>query len=468
MRTVLPALAAVLALIPAVAVAQSFPPAPSIGELKPFKLPATETYSLANGLTVTLIPYGIAPKVIVGLRIEAGEVDAPGMTTLGALTADMLKEGAASLDALQLAQAAAGMGGDLGIEENLHATSIGLGVLSDRVADAIALVGDLARHPTFPAAALDRVKANRLRNLSVALSDAGTIAAYAAARAVYPGHPYGAIPDAAQIRAYTLDQIRGFHAANFGAGRAHLYLVGRFDSEATKRAITAAFAGWARGSARVAPVPHPVVGPQVVLVDRPGAPQSTLDMSFPVPLKSHPDEAALEVTDALLGGAFSSRITKNIRENKGYTYSPYSQVQFKLDVARWSEDADVTSAVTGASLHEIWSEIRGLQATVPGAEETDGIKTYQAGLFTLLGSNPNRLLGLVAERDELGLPSDWLDRYVPRLLAVTPAQVTATAIARFTIPTQTLIVVGDLKTVVPQLEAQPELKGLTFKTVTVP
>jgi predicted Zn-dependent peptidase len=470
MRTLFLTLAAALAaaLAPVAALAQPFPPAPPIGDLKPFKSPAAETYALPNGLMVTLIPYGIAPKVIASLRIEAGEVDAAVATTLGAVTADMLKEGAGSRNALQLAQSAAGMGGDLSVTEGVHATVIMLDILSERVGDAIALIGDLARNPSLPADALDRVKANRLRNLSVALSDAGTIAEYAAARAIYPGHPYGAIPDPALIQGYTLDQVKAFHAANFGAGRAHLYIVGRFDTGATKAAIDRAFATWARGNARNAPPAHPVAGPQVVLVDRPGAPQSTVRISFPVPLKTDADEAKLEVTDALLGGAFSSRITKNIRENKGYTYSPYSYIDFNRDVARWSEVADVTTAVTGASLHEIWSEIRGLQVAPPGADETVGIKTYQAGLFTLLAASPSGVLNQVVERDALHLPPDWLDGYVQRLLAVTPADVTATANARFTIPTQTLVVVGDLKTVLAQLQAQPELKGQTFMTVTVP
>jgi len=468
MRTLIPLLATALALIPVPILAQAFPPAPPIDDLKPFHSPAGETYTLPNGMAVTLIQYGIAPKVIVGLKIGAGELDAPGAIALGALTAEMIKQGTTSRNALQVAQAAAGMGGDLGVDEGMRTTSLTLDVLSDRAGEAIALIGDLARHPGFPADALERVKANQLRNLSVALSDANTIADYAAGRATYPGHPYGAIPDPAQIARYSLDQVKAFHTANSGAARAHLYLIGRFDPATAKAAIDAAFAGWAPGTARHEPAATPVPGPQVVLVDRPGAPQSTLRVSFPVPLKTDAQEATLEVTDALLGGAFSSRITKNIRENKGYTYSPFSYLDFKPDVARWVEGADVTTAVTGASLHEIWAEIRGLQAAPPGADETAGIRTYQAGLFTLLGSNPSGLFDLITQRDTLHLPADWFDGYVQRLLAVTPADITATAIARFPIPTQTLIVVGDLKTVVPQLQAQPELKGLAFRTVTVP
>lgn len=464
-------LAAALASLPVVAQAQAapaFPPPPPIAPLKPFALPAGETYTLPNGMVVTLIAYGLTPRAIVGLRIEAGEVDAASTPDLGALTAAMLKEGAAGRSALQIAEAAAGMGGDLTVNEGLRGTEVTLTTLSSELGAALALIGDVVQRPTLPGDALDRVKANRLRELAVALSDANTQADYALGRALYPDHPYGAIPDPAQIKGYSLADVRAFHAANFAAGRAHLTVVGRFDAEAARQAIAASFGSWQKGFERHVPAAHPVAGPQVVLVDRPGAPQSTLRVSFPVPPRNDPDDAALEVTDALLGGAFSSRITLNIRENKGYTYSPYSTIWFAPDLARWTQNADVTTAVTGASLHEIWGEIRKLQAEAPGAAEATGIKTYLAGLFTLEGSSPAGLQSLVNRRDSLGLPRDWLDGYVARVLAVTPAAISATARARLTIPTQTLVLVGDLKTVVPQLRAQSEMQGAAFKTVTVP
>ncbi|MGR4893611.1 M16 family metallopeptidase [Sphingopyxis sp. LARHCG72] len=447
---------------------QPFPSAPPIEDLKPFEIPASETFNLPNGLKVTLIPYGIAPKLLVNLRVDAGEVDAGNTTSLAKLAAEMLTEGASGRNAQQLAESAAAMGGDLRVTGNDRATNIFLNILSDHTTDAIMLIRDIAFAPDFPAAAFEKVKASHLRNLSVAFSDAGALADFALARTIYPGHPYGAVPDPARIQSYTLDQVKTFHRSHFTAGRAHLYLTGRFDIGAVRPVIEAAFGALPQGAAREAPAATYMRGPHVVLVDRPGASQSTLRLSFPVPLKSDADEAKLEVADSLLGGAFSSRITKNIRENKGYSYSPYSSLAFAPDTARWVQNADVTSAVTGASLHEIWSEIKMLQENSPSESETNSMKTYRAGLFTLRGSNPGGLLGLLLERDALGLPADWLEDYIPKVIAVTPDDIRAVAAKHFTVPTQTLVVVGDLKTIIPQLQAQPELKGAEFQTIAIP
>ncbi len=469
MRKVLPFVALVLALGAGAAPAQSFPPAPPLGEPKPFRVPQTETYALPNGLKVTLIPYGLAPKATVRLTVDAGEVDAGRDTALGDLAAQMLKEGAGQRTGTQIAEAAAAMGGDLSVKEDDHQTTLSLDVLSEHVPGAVALVADVALHPDFPADAFARVKSSQLRQLSVELSRPDPVADYALDRATFgPDHPYGAIPSAAQIGGYTLAQAKAFHDANFGAGRAHLYIAGRFEAAAAKAAIAKAFGGWAPGAPRMAPAASFKPGPQTILVDRPGAPQSTLRLAFPVPLRSDPDALKIEAMDALLGGAFSSRITTNIREAKGYTYSPYSYIDARHRNAAWIEGADVTTTVTGASLHEIYGEVRRLQQTPPGAEETAGIRTYLAGLFTLSNSYTDGLLGSIVERDRLELPADWLDNYVPGILVVTPADIQAQAIKRLPLETATLVVVGDLKTVVPQLKAQPELQRATMQTVTIP
>ncbi len=365
--------------------------------------------------------------------------------------------------------AAAGMGGNLGVGVSSTDTAITMSALSEYAPAAVALVGDVARRPTFPAADFARVKANRVRALSQSLAQPGMLADYALARATYGDHPYGRIlPTPAQLNGYTLEQARGFHAANFGARRAHLYIAGRFDAAAVKAAVAKAFGDWAAGPERLSLVPSAVPGPRVLLVDRPGAPQSTIRLAWPAPLAGSAGDIPLRVSNALLGGSFSSRITRNIREDKGYTYSPGSGISQRPGDAQWSFDADVTTAVTGASLKEVFKEIRTLQTTPPSAEEAAGMRSYNAGLFVLRNSDSASLIGQLASRDALGLPADWLDRYVPATMAVGDAQFSSAAAQAFPLDKFTLVVVGDLKTVQPQLDALPELKGVPVQTVTVP
>ncbi|RYY23446.1 MAG: insulinase family protein [Sphingomonadales bacterium] len=452
------------------ALAQDFPPAPPIADPKPFKLPVTETYTLPNGMKVTLVPYGVTPKTVVSLRVRAGNATEGEAVWLADLTGAMMKEGAGGRSAGELSTAAASMGGDLNLGVGQQTTAITMNVLSEYAPDAVALIGQVATKPDLPAAELVRVKANLSRQLAGALSQPGTLADIALARTIYgPDHPYGRIvPTAAQLSGYTIDQVKAFYAAQFGAKRAHLYIAGKFDAAVVKDAISKAFAGWATGPEPLKIAAPHKPGPKVILVDRADAPQTTLRLAFDGQLPGSAGDIPQRVTNSLLGGAFSSRITTNIREDKGYTYSPSSGVALNPGDALWTFEADVTTAQTGAALTEVFKEIRRMQDEPAPEEESKGIRTYMAGLFSIQNSTSGAVVGTLANRDLLGLPADWTDRYVPAVLAVDANQMMTFAKAGYPLEKLTLIVVGDLKTVEPQLKALPELATLPFETVKVP
>ena len=133
------------------------------------------------------------------------------------------------------------------------------------------------------------------------------------------------------------------------------------------------------------------------------------------------------MTDALLGGAFASRITKNIREDKGYTYSPYSELSVRYRDAYWAENADVTTTVTGPSIKEIFAEIDRLQAEPPAADELTGIQNYLAGTYVLQNSSRGGITNQLSYMDLHGLPPTYASTYVKQVYAVTPQQVTEMA-----------------------------------------
>lgn len=471
-RRLAAALAAALTLSAAsVAAAQApgpaYPPRPALGAPKAFSVPKSETYRLANGLQVTLIPYGLAPKATISLRVYAGNLNEGEDVWLPDLTGEMLKQGAAGRSAAQLAEAAASMGGGLNLGVTLHETVLSTSVLSESGPQAVRLLADIYRRPDFPAAELPRIKQDLARSLAVARSTPGSLAQAALAPAYYgASHPYGRpFPTDAQLAGYDPEDIRRFHAANFGARRARLYVAGRFDSAAMKTAIAQAFSDWAPGPERLSLPPQPRPGPRVVLVDRPNAPQSTLRLVFPAPVAGGEGDIDLRVTNGLLGGAFNSRITRNIRENKGYTYSPGSGVTRNAGEASWRFQADVTTDVTGLALKEVFSEIRRLGTEAPTETEAEGIRRYLAGTFVLQNASAGGLIDSIATRDFHGLPANWLDAYVPAVLDVSAAEMQASARRQFPLEKATLIVVGDLAKVTPQLQALPELQGVKFETV---
>lgn len=463
------ATAAALALVcsPVAAAAQDFPTQmPPAGEPPSFVVPAAETFRLPNGMQVTLVPYGFVPKALISLRIYSGNLDEGEDVWLSDLTGQMLREGAAGRTGAQIADAAAAMGGNLEVGVGVHETVLSLNVLSEHADEAAALIADVARRPDFPQSELERVRSSLLRNLSVAQTQPQAAAEAALAASYYGDHPYGRLfPTDAQLKAYTVDDIRRFYGANFGAQRARLYVAGRFDPAAVRAAIEQAYADWAPGSERLRLPPSPRPGPQVVLVDRPGAAQSTIRLAFPAPVAGTSGDIPLRVTNALLGGAFSSRITSNIREAKGYTYSPFSGITLNAGESLWTFDADVTTDVTGPALKEVFYEITRMQDEFVPEPEGAGIRQYLAGLFILQNASPAGVINQLSIRDFHNLPPTWLETYVPSVLSVTSAQMQESARTNLPLERMTLIVVGDLKKIRPQLSKLPELRGSKMTVV---
>ncbi len=269
---------------------------------------------------------------------------------------------------------------------------------------------------------------------------------------MYGDHPYGRLfPTEAMLSGYTLEQVRAFHRDHFTAGRARLYIAGVFDAAAMEASVRKAFDAWPRGAAAAAPPkPAPRTG-GFALIDRAGAPQSTVMLGLKVADPSHADWVALEVTDSLLGGSFASRITANIREQKGYTYSPFSVLDSHPGDASWYESADVTTNVTGPSIKEIFFEIDRLRKDAPTAAELQGIKNNLAGVFVVQNASRGGVLGRLAFVDQHGLGDQYLATYVKRVMAVTPDDVRRIANQYLTPEKMTLVVVGDTKSVQEQV-----------------
>jgi predicted Zn-dependent peptidase len=224
-----------------------------------------------------------------------------------------------------------------------------------------------------------------------------------------------------------------------------------------KQAITRNFENWMRGADPITNVPKPVSTRSIHLIDRPKAAQSTIYLGLPVVDPSNKDYIALDVTNAILGGSFASRITSNIREQKGYTYSPYSNLSSRYRDAYWAEIADVTTKVTGPSIKEIFYEIDRLRKEPPTAEELQGIKNYLAGIFVLQNSSRSGVINQLAFLDLHGLGDDYLTTYVQKVFAVTPADVQRIAQTYLTPDKMTLVVVGDKSIVAEQLAAFGEV-----------
>ena len=440
-----------LSAIPAFAQQKQTPPAG--GPPKPFTVPAHETYELPNGMKLTLVPYGNLPKVTLSLVVRTGKLNEPAdMLGLADLTGKLMKEGTTSKSSKQIAADSADMGGAITITVGVDESDLDTDVLSEFGPQAAALLADVAEHPLFPESELPRLKNDALRQLSIAKSVPQNMALERLRKILYGGHPYGTVfPTQESINKTTLADIKKYYENNFGAARARLYVAGRFDASAMKKAVATAFGGWAKGPAAL--INTPKVKPQHVLdvTDRPGAAQSVLIVGLPVPDPTSPDAIPLLVTNALLGGSFGSRITSNIREQKGYTYSPRSEISRRYHDAYWAESADVTTQFTGPSLKEIFGEINRLSKEPPGDAELKGIQRYMSGLFVIQNSSRSALVGQLRNVDFQGLGEDYLKTYVQKVNAVTPADVQKQTAEYIKPDEMTIVVVGDKAKISEQL-----------------
>jgi predicted Zn-dependent peptidase len=305
----------------------------------------------------------------------------------------------------------------------------------------------------LPESELARLKTDRLRALSIQKAQPGTLALERFRKVLYGEHPYGRLyPTEQMINSVSLEDVRKFYADNFGAQRTHLYVAGRFDAAAVRRAITQAFGAWAKGTPPVENIPHPTSERKIYLIDRPGAPQSTIYIGLPVVDPSHKDYIPLVVTNSILGGSFGSRITSNIREQKGYTYSPNSSVSARYRDAYWVEVADVTTAVTGPSLKEIFYEIDRLQKEPPPEAELQGIKNYMAGIFVISNSSRQGIINQLSLLDLHHLPDTFLTNYVQNVVNVSPGDVQRIMQTYVRPERMTIVVVGDREKIAKQIE----------------
>jgi len=439
-------LAAALTLGPVALAQEAVKETPPEGSTpKDFSLPSKQQYRLENGLKVTLVPYGTVPKVTVSARVMAGNLNEGADTWLADLTADLMEEGTTSRSAEAVAQQAAEMGGNISVAVGPDQTAISGDVLAEFAPDMVALIADVMRNPALPEGELDRLRRDALRNVEVALNDPSTMGQIAFSKALYGDHPYGhVLPTPEQLEGYTIEQVRAFYADNFGAQRTHVFVAGMFDEGAVKAAVEQAFGDWQAGPEPLQLPPQAAEGRQYVdMIDRANASQSNVLLGLPTIDPSQPDYIGLQVVNAMLGGSFSSRITSNIREDKGYTYSPYSTISTRRQDAYWVQQAAVTTDDTAAAMKEIYYEINRLRDEPPSEDELKGIQNYMAGIFTLQNSTRQGIINVLNQVDLHGLDDSFLTGYVSRIYAQTPEDISRLTTNYLRPEDMTLVVVGD-------------------------
>jgi zinc protease len=422
--------------------------APKAGPASALHLPVPETFKLSNGLTVLYSERPGLPLVAANLVLHAGSgvnpVDRPG---LASMTARMLQQGTSTRSAPQIADRAADLGATLNSGAGTDTTGISTRALSRNFPDALELLADIALHPSFPQAEIERVRSERLTGIVQEKDEPFALASRVLSAALYgPRHTYG-YPDsgtAESVKAISRDDLEQFWKQNYFPDDAALVVTGNIKLAALKPLLEKQFGAWKAGRPAAAAMGSPeTTDAKLILVDRPGAPQTTL-VCFSMGLaRSTPDYAPVEVMNTDLGGLFSSRINMNLREAHGYTYGAGSFFRYHRAPGPFIVFSDVRTDVTAPATTEVFNELKRMRDTqMTPAELTlskDSIARSLPGRF----ERGTEAAATFAELFTYDLPLDYFTALPDRINAVTVEQ--ARAVAQKYIHSEKMIVlaVGD-------------------------
>lgn len=432
---------------------------PALAAERTVTWPKRTQAKLSNGLQVVLAEAHSIPKFHGELFFRSGEALVSDRAVgLAELTATVVRTGTTARTSRQIEEDLRRLGADLGVSAGQDTSAISFAGLSEFAEPLLRLVSELAREAAFPAAEFERERRQKLEEVKLERTSPGFLASERLRKVLFGAHPYAKIsPSDAQLAAYQREDLVSVYCEIYTPENALLVIVGDFEPRAMLKLVETVFGNWTgkKPAAKPTPALPQFHGRRVYLVHHPGSVQTQIVAGCHAITRKNPDWIPLGLTNSLYGGAFNSRLVMNIREDKGYTYSPRSGVSPLREHGYFSVSAAVRNDVLAASLTEIFYELDKLRSLpVPEHELTDA-QNYLTGVFSLGLGTQEGLLTQFATSALHDLPDDYLETYRGKVRALAPADLMAMARKYFDSANMQIVVVGDRT----QIEAQAALFG---------
>ncbi len=414
---------------------------------------------LSNGLEVVLAEAHSIPKFHGELFFRSGNAAvadrAPG---LAEMTATVVRTGTAKRASRQIEEDLRRIGADLSSNAGADTSAISFAGLSEFAEPLLGLVNELAREAAFPEAEFERERRQKLEEVKLERTQPGFLASERLRKVLFGAHPYAQVsPSEEQVAAYKREDLQKVYRDAYTPENGLLLLVGDFESQAMMKNVEKVFGAWTgnKPETKTAAARAQPRGRRVYLVHVPGAVQTQILAGCHAITRKNPDWVKLGLTNSLYGGAFNSRLVMNIREDKGYTYSPRSGVHALRQHGYFSVSAAVRNDVVAASLTEIFYEMDKLRSLpVPEPEMADA-QNYLSGVFSMGLATQDGLLSQLSTVALNELPDDYLETYRAKVRAITPEELLATARKYLDSANMQIVVVGDRA----QIESQAALFG---------
>jgi zinc protease len=434
--------------------AQSLP-LPPVGPERPFAPAPRVERTLSNGLRVVTMRHGAVPKVTALLTIESGlAVDPADKAGLAQFVVDLAQEGTASRSSEQIKREVFAMGANLSATAGQDAATFQLRGLTTTLPQMLAVLADVVRNPTFPQGELDLLKATTAQRLQAQAASPQFVNNKLFRQTLFGDHPYSRI-GVTQESLPNIDRnaITAYHQTYYRPNNAFLVVVGDVTPDAVFEAAEKAFGGWERRALpETKAIDLPAMkGRTLVFVQRPNSVQSSISVGNFTPARDDARWYTLQLANQIFGAAFDSRLVRNIREEKGYTYSPGSLFQAMEQGGLYRAVADVRNEVTGATLKEIYAEIDKMREGGPEAEELSDAKQYSRGLFVIQNATQTGLANTLNTVNTFNLPKDYPETF-QRQISQPSAEAVKTG-AQMLLGSQdsVVVIVGDYTKVKDQL-----------------
>ena len=435
----------------------------AVGPERPFQLAPRVEKTLANGLRVIVTRQTAIPKVSVTLTVLSGFASDPAdLTGLASLTADVVQEGTKTRTSKEIRRQVFGMGGSLTAGVSQDYSSLSVRGLSEFAPQLIDLVADVAMNPTLPADEIAILKQQRLQNVMQQKASPQFLSNQMFRRTLFGVHPYARTSETeATLNGIDRGKIETFHRTHYRPNNAFLLVVGAVDPAAIITVAEKTFGGWARADIPqpAFPAPPALTGRKLIFVQRPNSIQSSMSVGNLAIKRGDPRWYEMTLANSIYGGAFNSRIVRNIREEKGYTYSPGSGLTGFVDAGFFRFAADVRNEVTGATLDEVFKEIDRMRAEPVAKDELQGAKSYLRGIFPIQTSSQTGLAGTLNNVYIFGLPRDYAETFGAKITAVSADQLKTASGTLLGSQNSLIAIVGDWAKVKDQLAA---FKDVTF------
>jgi len=374
------------------------------------------------------------------------------------MTATVLRTGTQKRVSRQIEEDLRSIGADLSTHAGSDISAISFTGLSEFPEPLLGLMQELAREASFPEGELERERRQKLEEVKLERTQPSFLASERLRKVLFGAHPYAQVsPSEAQVAAYKREDLQTVYRDFYTSQNALLLLVGDFEPQEMLKSIERVFGAWSgkKPEAKAFPAPASPRGRRVYLVHMPDAVQTQILAGCHAITRKHPDWIKFGLTNSLYGGAFNSRLVMNIREDKGYTYSPRSGVTALQQHGYFSVSAAVRNDVVAASLTEMFYEMDRLRSLpVPTTELADA-QNYLSGVFSMGLATQDGLLSQFSIVAQHELPDDYLETYRAKVRAVTAEDLLATARKYLDSANTQIVLAGDRT----QIESQAALFG---------